>query len=432
MEEKEKKQTREEKNWLQKLQQGSWEPEILISGIVLYGLFNVYPKIDELSWYLEFYGPEIFSNSSVNDNLTALLKFANILLIIGFISHLLFRSVWAAFIGLSYVYKEGIRWENLRYPHKYLRHIKKGADYVSQINLLEEISSMLFSISFLVFMWVLGLSTFFLIFAAGISLYIAFFPASFSSVYIDTIITSLCLLFLVDFLSLGWLKRIPYVRVVYYPFYRVFSWLSLSIIYRNIYYGIISNHKKWKVSLVLFLFVLTASISVSQLRKDFSFLGSSIKLEPMEKGMYRMDPSHYRSRAAGDYSSIMHTDSPVVKGNFLELFIVHTSAHEDRHIWRLCNYLDEYVNEGYGFENDSLKMKCLSEFYKLELDGEELPRDYIYYSNAITKQDGLLTYIDVSDLEVGKHSILIFYQFYNREKDEFYFSPRDRLFFYKQ
>jgi len=43
----------DKKNWLQGLQEGSWDPEILISGIVLYGLFSMFPLIENLSHYFK-------------------------------------------------------------------------------------------------------------------------------------------------------------------------------------------------------------------------------------------------------------------------------------------------------------------------------------------------------------------------------------------
>jgi hypothetical protein len=48
------------KDWLKRLQNESWEPEILISGIVIYGLFKVFPYLEELHRYLENYGSAFF------------------------------------------------------------------------------------------------------------------------------------------------------------------------------------------------------------------------------------------------------------------------------------------------------------------------------------------------------------------------------------
>jgi hypothetical protein len=77
----ERKNYYDQKNWLQRLQEGSWEPEILISGIVLYGLFQLFPLIAELDHYLEHYGLIIFSGGNINENITALLTVSVVWLI---------------------------------------------------------------------------------------------------------------------------------------------------------------------------------------------------------------------------------------------------------------------------------------------------------------------------------------------------------------
>jgi hypothetical protein len=162
-------------NWLRRLQEGSWEPEILISGIVLYGLFQIPPLVDQLNFYLEHYGGMIFSRGSVNDNVAMLLHISTAWLIFGFISHLLFRSVWAAFVGLSYVYQDGPRPDKLKYPARFQNRLNRQRDFKPQIIKLEKVCSTLFSLSFLLFMNIVGLVFCFLVISSLIALWLHFF-----------------------------------------------------------------------------------------------------------------------------------------------------------------------------------------------------------------------------------------------------------------
>jgi hypothetical protein len=419
----------ERKNWLRRIQEGSWEPEILISGIVIYGLFQIIPLLDELHFCLDNYSYRVFSGGNVDSMLIALLKFSTWLLIAGFISHLLFRSVWIAFIGLSYVYKDGVDMNRLKYPELYKKTLRKSSDYKKQIMKLEKICSSIFALSFLFFMWILGIGLFLGLFAVGLAIWISFYPDRTDFDILSTISTTLLLTFLIDLVTLGGLKRIPYLRKIYYPFYRVFSWISLSFLYRNIYYGFVSNHKKWKVGLILLLFVSFAFIAISMIRTNDYTPGNAIELYPDDSSEYYLDYSHYWSMAGGDYSKYISIPNLKVRGEILEVFVVHTPAYEDEQIRPGCDY--EAKSEREDLNSDSLIMSCLTGFYQLQLNDSTLSPEYFYFSNKETHQDGLLTYIDISGLETGMHAINLKYNLYKNSEGKKELRSIATLKFYK-
>jgi hypothetical protein len=86
--------------WLRELQLRSWEPEILLSGIVLYGMFQVPDLLDQAYF---FFRTNIFDAGDV-ENLIALLKVATYWLIFGLILHLISRGIWVGMIGLSFTF----------------------------------------------------------------------------------------------------------------------------------------------------------------------------------------------------------------------------------------------------------------------------------------------------------------------------------------
>ncbi|MGJ3235596.1 hypothetical protein [Marivirga sp.] len=417
--------------WLKRIQEGSWEPEILISGIVLFGLFKIYPLIGEFNYFLDNNSYSIFSGTSVNESISSILKYANIVLIFGFVTHLLFRSVWAAFVGLSYVYPKGINFENLKYPYLYKQHIKKGSDYQLHIIKLEKVCSTLFAISFLIFMWLLGL----VFFLGLVTLFIEVASqiigsSNFEIGFVDDIIYVLTVVMILDLVSMGGFKRIPYVNKVFYPLYRFSGWITLSFLYRNIYYGLISNHKKWKISLVLiFFFILSFFMVIFLQFRDFASV-RSIALAPYESPEYGLKEDMYRSKVQnGFYSKYMHIEDYIIDKAYLELFIVHSTRFEKDWIMPACNY--EIQKEQEGIAYDSLKMSCLEKFYGVVLDGNLLEDDFIYQRNSQTGQDGLLSIIDISHLKKGKHHIDLYYDFYNQEEDSTYHQNSSRLTFYK-
>jgi hypothetical protein len=417
-------------SWLKRIQEGSWEPEILISGIVLFGLFKIYPVLDDFYYFSQMNGSTMSSRGDFNEILDAVLKFANIILIIGFISHILFRSVWAAFIGLSYVYKSGINYKKLNYPKRYLKTIEKSGNYTRQIIKLEKICSMLFALSFLVFMWVLGLG----ILGCFVALFLTFFKAVLPAYYNEMALVNTILIFLfivlIDFISLGGLRKLPYFNKIYYPIHRVAGWLTLSFFYRNIFYGIISNHKKWKVSLTLFLFSVLTFMSVLILARNPVEIWRSIELVPYKSNEYRLEEDKYRARVTdGVYHQRMHIDDYIVDKEYVELFIVHTSQYEEDEIIPACDYYQEKEKEGVSY--DSLRMACLEAFYGVALDGQLLKDDFIYHRNSVTGQDGLLSVIGIDTLNSGKHRLDLYYGFYDADKDSTSHLISEQIFFYK-
>ena len=59
--------------WLNELQQKSWEPEILLSGIVLYGMFQIPDLLDS---FLEFGNDNLFGSTTDLDNFVSAIKVA--------------------------------------------------------------------------------------------------------------------------------------------------------------------------------------------------------------------------------------------------------------------------------------------------------------------------------------------------------------------
>jgi len=417
--------------WLKRIQEGSWEPEILISGIVLFGLFKIYPLIDEFNYFLEFNSSLIFSGTNANDSLSSILKYANVILILGFVVHLLFRSVWAAFVGLSYVYPKGVNFERLNYPMRFQKHIKVGSNYTQHIIKLEKICSTLFAISFLVFMWLFGLVFFLLLIILGIEITRLLAGTNdFSLSFLDNFITVTIIIMLLDLVTLGSLKRIPYFNRVFYPLYRFTGWITLSFLYRNIYYGLISNHKKWKVSLTIILFFVFSFFAVRGLQSRDFVIGRTIALVPKGDSQYRLDEGNYRDKVKnGSFSGYMHIDSYVCDKSYIELFVVHSTKYEQELILTSCDY--ENLNSEDGINIDSLKAKCLEKFYGIALDGQLLDDDFIYQRRSETGQDGLLSIVDISELEKGRHQIDLYYDFFDQDQDTTRHELAEQIFFYK-
>jgi hypothetical protein len=118
-----------------------------------------------------------------------------------------------------------------------------------------------------------------------------------------------------------------------------------------------------------------------------------------------------------------------VSGPLLEVFVVHTPAFEEDQIKPGCGY--DSKSEIDDLNVDSLIMGYLTAFYQLELNDSILSPEYFYMSNKKTHQDGLMSFIDISDLKTGMHKITLKYDLYKNSKDENELREISTVKFYK-
>jgi len=132
-------------NWLKELQLKSWEPEILLSGIVLYGMFQVPDVLDQ---FLFFFDSEVFNYINAVEIYTSILKVGIYWLILGLILHLICRGFWIGLVGLNYSFPQGIVYVKLKFQPKYLAKLKAIPPFEQLILRLEHICSFIYSVSF--------------------------------------------------------------------------------------------------------------------------------------------------------------------------------------------------------------------------------------------------------------------------------------------
>ena len=251
-------------NWLKELQQRSWEPEILLSGIVLYGMFKVPDLLDQL---LKFFKVNIFGNTSDINNLVALFKMGIYWLIGGLILHLICRGVWIGMVGLSYTFPDGIQQDKLDYRGGFKEKISKTPSYEKIVIRLEKISSSLFSVSFMLFMSLIGGYLYFLVLIV-IPFTIAFvvFEMRWDGILFSyfqghvIVVLSIGMIALIDFVTLGYFRRYKLFYKIFWPIHKVISILTLSKFYRPVYYGLVTNFNKWILFLSLLVFAFGSII----------------------------------------------------------------------------------------------------------------------------------------------------------------------------
>ena len=116
--------------WLKKLEQESWQAELLISSAAIYAAFQLPELINYFSnWAITYFD---FEDAMWNYALLGYLSLAAIALIISFVSHFVLRTIWIALIGLNSVFPDGIKQEGGTYSKYYMEK------FIAEIYIIEK------------------------------------------------------------------------------------------------------------------------------------------------------------------------------------------------------------------------------------------------------------------------------------------------------
>jgi len=235
--------------WLKTIQLNSWEAELLISALVLYALFQIPDYLNETTL-------KYFERGSRVHNLSNMMERAIRLLSAGYIIHILIRRVWVASVGLSHVFPNGVNQEKLNFKGNFRKELDKNGSLVKMVLRLEELSSIIYGISFLFFGTLVGFTALIFSFIFLIELLTPALNTNsyFASVFFFFILFYflLCIIVFIDFLTNGYFRRKNWSADWFYFVARFFRVVTLSFLYRRSLLVLISNTKGWKSYLIPF------------------------------------------------------------------------------------------------------------------------------------------------------------------------------------
>ena len=394
--------TPEVPKWLRQTQERSWEPEILISGLALLALTQVPRLLDGIQVFLEERSLRLFLFGNLDDLGISLLKASSYWLIAGLIVHLVLRSIWVSFIGLSYTFPDGIRAERLKMQPFFQKRIERLPSFEAAIQRLEAVCSTIYSIAFLLMMATLSACLYLIFIAFSLQLIYLAWPGviEFGSLIdrgISIFSAIVALPYLIDFLTLGWIKRVRWLWIVYRPIYLFMSAITLAPVYRGIYYGLVSNLNRFALFGGLVFFI--ALTYIMGLHQRGNILDQT-RMFHQSLGTASFD-GYYRDAGPRRYSIWAHIQSDKIQDGLIELFIVHKAALEED-IRAQCPALEETE----GIRQDSIDLHCMKKYYQIKI-GEEIaePQSWHFKNMQQTGQNGLLAWLDVEHLPRGSYRL---------------------------
>ena len=257
--------------WLEHLQQNSWELELIISGLAIYGLVQFSVYINEAGRY----HTAIISDNIVSDIKLVILILGDVgtrIFIFNLIIHLFVRGLWIGAVGLRYVSGD-YDFDELNFNDKFISYYKrKIGSFDLFIQKLENLASVIFSFTFLLFFIVVSaLLLIAMLFlyeflidhvlkdAIGIDLKSILFP-------VEIIFMVLFGMVFIDFIFLGVFKRIEqrHFSYVYFHLYRTVGWLTLSVIWRPLFLNFLDNPYTRKLLWIIVPYFILGLLSLSE------------------------------------------------------------------------------------------------------------------------------------------------------------------------
>lgn len=405
------------KELLKRLQEESWQLELLISGFAIFGLFTAYPSI--------VLAMEDAQNSQqiYKFIISLIARISCAILIFNLLLHVLLRGLWIGALGLRYVSGD-IDYNDLNYSQKFTKYLKKRVgSFDKYIATLEDYCSVIFAISFLLIFYVLAITFTILTISLIVNLLIEndSLPSWLSKgVGITLIIFLVFGMFftLLDFITLGFLKKKKWISRIYFPIYWVFSFITLSFLYRPLVYNFLDNKFGRRLSFALVPFYLLIALTLTLKYQTSNYISTSSNSTD-----YIANNNNYEDLLSeGSFIDDVAIQSKVITDPYVKVFIGFTENIEDRMYTFNEGLKPKNDKRGLGttvitFSNtfanvtkrDSLRreyIKTFNSIYVVKIDTTYYNTEFVFAQNKTNKM-GFETYLKTKDINEGKHVLKV-------------------------
>jgi hypothetical protein len=369
-------------NWLTKIQNNSWEPEIIISGFSI-AFFFILPK------YIFNFTAMLIQDFGADPTLTffqyAIMIFIITSLKVLFIGHLILCGLWAGFVGLSYVFPNGINNDLLEKNLKDFT-FKKPLDLVIEI---EKICSLIFSFAFMIILYLLRILTFyFLLIIADIIFYVLKFN-SFEMMIGQLILIAIATTIFIIFMTI---KKENF-----------YKYISKSVT-GNLIHTFTTNISRKRMRLIILSFIIiTIPLSYSSISK-FKFDVRRKRRIPQSKFTYLDQNNYMNEKNDGLRIQRAAIKSFIIDNNILELYISYYKSDESL-IRDIKANIDKYEIVKPDVDLNELDQ---TEIYQIFIDDELIDvKDWFLKKVIDNSQKLLITEIPIDNISNGYHTLKI-------------------------
>ena len=435
--------------WLEMLQQESWQLELIISGFAIYLVGSLRLPLTKWSNGLEILG-KAFENNIWVGLPAAVVHLTWFFLLLNLIFHVVLRGLWISTIGLRYVSGD-IDWGVMNLHPKFEKYlVNKVGSYDSFIERLEKLCSIVFAFTFMIIFILISfaLFTFFIIISSLVldlflELIVPESVASIIKTIIGWIITFSSLLYFIDFITIGWLKRKKWASRIYFPFYKFYGYITLSFLYRPMYYNLIDHQYGRRLAKLLVPYLLLVIIINSfginyhpyfpDSKRDSNFLSEKFYFDQ------RTENSDILPKAV--------IQSKYIKNGFLDLFIQYNHRKNGKSVAKICPNFEPISEIGlssglqfsiHGRTSEKVRenptdtaLICMNKLYEIYVnDSLFIDPPYYFFRHKTYGEKGVRTIIDINYLKRGQHLLTVKYQAI--ERDSLFWKEWSAIPFWKE
>ncbi len=401
---------------LDELQLQSWQLELVISGFAIFGLFSSLEPI--FDWFTQLTLQGFWKIRMLVFAIYA----ACILTIVNLIIHVLLRALWIGAVGIRSVSGE-IDFNTLGFSRPITAHLKKKiGSFDVFIEKLENYSSVIFGLSFLIVFMTIGAFI-----ALVLLLYIIESVRDLGmgqtakmivmSILLLSFFGAIAITF-IDFISKGWFKRKG--GRLYLLIYRVTSVVSLSVAYRPLLYNLWDNSfgKRLLTWLTPIYLIGIYFFSSDYYATDYIYYHQEPSEQFTDRRSY-MDMIEDK----GDYIGYAAIQSKIIEANYLEITMPNDPFLEEmvfeydpalkpaKSRVGFRNLLFTYFHWSFGYhpptlQDDLTYLDAINTMLLIAIDSK--PVSERFFINMEKNQNHTLKKIvSLSNLKEGKHVLTI-------------------------
>lgn len=415
---------------LDNLQRDSWQLELIVTGFALAGMIGGEPVMREWA-----------DTSLVSDNdggwvngvlaaSTSVLMSAYYITLFNFFINVVSRCLWIAAIGVRSV-NPRIRYQRIRLAPRFERYLqRRNGSFDRYIHRLDDFSSLIFAITFLMIALVISLFAYGFFVGVTVSGLKELVPSgSGAGPLVGLAVAALLLmgvLYFIDFLTLGYLKRFRWLSYVYYPFYRLYGWVTLARLYRPFYYNLVTNSRTRFVPLIVVVYLVVFAVLSTLTFTPINYLSRDrYDYNDQEALLYR--PHDYADQESRDPDrAVLILPSEVIEDRILKVRVAVRPVF-DKYIAGNCpdlalvhetnlgsSFLEDFyagATGEHGRELDSNYLECLLSPVRLRLDDRSVPLDEDVLFNYLGSERGtyaeFIVFVPLDSLERGVHRVTL-------------------------
>jgi hypothetical protein len=406
-----KLQDEKPKTWLQKLKEESWEAELVISTIAIFGTLQLFKVVDWGTFALiDQLHPDQYM-AAYGILFCCLLGIS--ILVTMFVIHFLLRTYWVGLVGLNSVFPD-YSVEDSVYSEIYTKKLISILPKVEHtIEDIDDLSSVIFSAAF----FMLGIYLYLPLIAF---LYLLLY--NYLSAYVPPNLLLIPFYLLTAFVlfqtvfsfiaNLKMYKQNERVQTWYFEIVKYGSILMLGPLYKyllQITMLFTSNFKKKTGLIGLIILFITVGFTVT----IFQFLNSKMPYLVNQEYFYdetKVYNGYYASKAEAEtFLLAPQIDSDIIESKMMQLFIpvydYETKMHKG-----LCGSFEadeESTREERRKAKKAWFLNCYTKYNQVFLNEKGVATEFMKYELPETGQFGILTYIDLELAKKGKNELKI-------------------------